>query len=103
MAENGENPVNFIEGIDPTKIDNSNIPQILTAMLNQMSVMYNCISRMESKQKETDNYLLFFRVSKCGWDLLKDANNIKALIALVSGFAIIDFTTRYVFWFIWPK
>ena len=95
--------LDFLDGIDPTCIDQEHVPQILTAILNQMSVVCSCINRIESKQHETDNYLLLFRVSKCGWDWVKDSNNIKAVVALVSGFTVVDFATRYIFWFIWPK
>jgi hypothetical protein len=98
-----ESRPNFLEGIDPTMIDHDHVPQILTAILNQMAVVCGCMNRMESKQRETENYLLLFRVSKCGWDWIKDANNIKAVIALIGGFTVVDFTTRYLFWFVWPK
>jgi len=103
VAMSSNHTTNFLEGIDPTTIDQEHVPQILTAILNQMSIVCSCMSRIESKQRETDNYLLFFRVSKCGWNLVKDSNNIKALIALAGGFTVVDFAARYVFWFIWPK
>jgi len=73
----------LLKDIDTTDVPPEKIPFIMVAMVNQMRVLCDCFNTMQERQAADHDCLLLFRVSKCGFDWLKDPNNLKALASMV--------------------
>jgi hypothetical protein len=74
----------FLKDIDTTKpITSEQTPFLLIALINQMRVLCECVQETQRKQDDDHKCLLVFRVSRCGFEWIKDPKNVKALTSII--------------------
>jgi hypothetical protein len=91
-----DEPNNLLAGIDPTTITNENMPMVMVAMLNQLMILCESVKNLETTQVKMNDSLLIFRISRCGWDWIKDADNLKAIALILIVFGVVDQAVRMI-------